>query len=68
MPKERSITGFCTRCSEKVTFVEGHEPPECPNEACKSPNWRSPVHPAKGYAISENDRKFLKSIRVNGDT
>lgn len=68
MTGKRSVTGFCTRCSQKITFIEGHEPDECPNQDCRSPNWRTAVLPAKGYAISENDRRFLKSIRVDGDT
>lgn len=61
---------WCDQCGrgivvERKPYVEL---PDC--DTCGPTTWRTadqPNHDKFPYAITHNDRKFLKGLRINGD-
>jgi hypothetical protein len=61
---------WCRVCYEPYESIAGLLPPQCP--ACQKPAvWTTvrpdPTTPTVAYATSENDRKFLRSLRILPD-
>lgn len=56
-------TIWCRLCKVKLEHVGGDLPTTCP-ECEQSAHWSAVEVPQKDYVLNENDRLFLKSIRI----
>jgi predicted RNA-binding Zn-ribbon protein involved in translation (DUF1610 family) len=56
---------FCTKCDRGIVIKTDELPDACPY--CGSGAWRSANDPEKPYTLTEMDKRFLKSIRVDAD-
>lgn len=54
---------YCKKCDVGYASVGGDYPKFCP--ACEQPAfWTTTVPRRKHFRLSENDRKFLRSLRI----
>lgn len=70
-------TLWCRHCGDTYDSIAGTIPPICPNPDCKkSAKWSTtPGNPHKErrknprvpYELNHNDRRFLKSLRIETD-
>lgn len=57
------IEAYCVCCHAIETFRRAL-PPRCPHCQTETP-WRPVVPPVRGWLLSENDKKMLKSFRID---
>ena len=58
-----SRTVWCLRCKVKLEHLGGALPDACP-ECEQSARWSTLEVPLKDWVLNENDRGFLRSIRI----
>ena len=59
---------FCRVCDAAKILTRNWITEEDTCDACgATEQWRTVNEPKKAYALSENDRRFLRSIKVCGD-
>lgn len=57
---------YCRRCAHEHPSVAGDQPSICP--ACRQEAmWTTEPVPLRPWALNENDRRFLKAIRVSAN-
>ncbi len=56
---------WCRLCTERYELLGGEAPGTCPS-CGQAAHWSSIEVPKRQYMLSENDKRFLKSIRVDG--
>ena len=57
---------WCMKCAAKWEQVAGELPAICPG-CQRATVWSVEEVPAKRYALSMNDRRFLRSIKITPD-
>jgi hypothetical protein len=59
-------TLYCRLCAAAYASVAGDQPAECP--ACgQAAHWSTEPQARREYVLSENDRRFLKSLRIGAE-
>ena len=60
-----AVTLYCQQCGRGETITVIGELPDC--RICGPTVWRSASDPKQPYELTFNDKRFLRSIRVEAE-